>query len=385
MKIAYLSIDDPNDVHGWSGITRSMGNCLAQDGSQVIKLGPLPPAPTTLAIKLRFQMYHRLLREAYWAERDPSVAKHYAHQAAELLNAKAPDADIVFAPSTIPIAHLECRQPIVFWTDAAFAGMVGFYHNARNLSRRTIRNGNRLEQAALDRCRLALYASQWAADSAIKNYRVDPAKVKVVAMGANLSGLSSSAEAEQTILNRPTDRCNLILIGVDWIRKGVDFAIQVAQELNTSGLPTQLTVIGCHPPPPRIVPDFVHVLGFISKATDDGRNRLRELLSQSHFLILPSEAEAAGLVFAEASAMAVPSLATRVGGIGTMVRDGINGQTFPLDIPPPSYATYIREMLADPSRYHQLCQTSLLEYQSRLNWDAAGRAIGNLLALIPSQ
>jgi glycosyltransferase involved in cell wall biosynthesis len=370
MKIAYLSIEDPTDVHAWSGITLSMGNCLAQNGTQVIKLGPLPPAPTTLVIKLRFQMYHRVLKQAYWAERDPSVARHYAHQAAELLNAKAPDADIVFAPSTIPVGYLECRQPIVFWTDATFAGMVGFYHNARNLSRRTLRNGHRLEQSALDRCRLAIYSSKWAADSAIKDYGADPARVKVVPFGANLPGLESPTQADCIISTRPPDRCKLIVIAVDWKRKGVDFAVQVAAELNIRGLPTQLTVIGCHPPPSRTLPPFVHILGFISKASEEGRDRLRRLLGESHFLILPTEADATPIVFAEASGMAVPCLANRVGGVGAMVRD---------------YSAYIRETLAEPGPYHALCQSAFAEYQSRLNWDTAGRTINDLLALVPPQ
>ena len=383
MKIAYLSIEDPNDVHAWSGITRSMGNCLAQDGSQVIKLGPLTPAPTNLAIKLRFQIYHRILGKSYWAERDPAVAKHYAHQAAELINLKAPDADIVFAPSTIPIGYLECRQPIVFWTDATFAGMVGFYHNARNLSGRTIRNGHRLEQSALDRCRLAIYSSQWAADSAIKDYGADPAKVKVVPFGANLPGLESVAQAEQIIRSRPTDRCKLIVIAVDWTRKGVDLAVQVAAELNAAGLPTELTVIGCKPPPARTLPAFVHILGFISKATEEGRDRLTRLLGESHFMILPTEADATPIVFAEASSMAVPSLAARVGGVQAMVSDR-NGRTFPLETPAREYAAYIGATLAEPARYQELCLSAFAEYQSRLNWNIAGGSVGELLSLITS-
>lgn len=380
MKIAYVTRDDPNDIHAWSGISYEMGECLKRQGLDVVKIGPLPEPPGSLLMKLRWHGYRRVLQKDYWPEREPSIARHYSHSAAALVNQYAPDADIIFSPGTIPVAHLECRQPIVFWTDATFACMVGFYNNARNLCSRTLRDGNLLERQALNRCRFAIYSSQWAADSAIRDYGTDPKKVKVVSLGANQRGFDSGLEADLAIRRRPMDRCKLVLIGVDWVRKGVDFAVQVAEELNAAGLPTELTVIGCTPPAGRALPSFVEVLRFISKSTEQGRSRLRQLLRQSHYLILPTQADATPVVFAESNGLGVPCLTTDVGGIGGLIRDGINGQKFALATPASIYATYIREMFSQPDQYLELCRSSYQEYRSRLNWDHSGGAIKDLLA-----
>lgn len=81
--------------------------------------------------------------------------------------------------------------------------MVDFYPNYTNLSASTIVNGNKLEQLALDRCSLAVYSSEWAAESAIRNYNVHPDKVKVIPFGANLECSRSYSDIQNIIRNRP--------------------------------------------------------------------------------------------------------------------------------------------------------------------------------------
>ena len=95
--------------------------------------------------------------------------------------------DVVFSPGTIPIAYLRTEKPIVFWKDSTFAGMIDFYSEFSNLCTEIIENKNKMEQLALSKCRLAIYSSKWVASTATQNYDVDPAKVKVVLFGANIS------------------------------------------------------------------------------------------------------------------------------------------------------------------------------------------------------
>src|SRR5262249_10471398 len=59
---------------------------------------------------------------------------------------------------------------------------------------------------------------------------------------------------------------------------------------------------------------------FAGKQTD-----MSKLLAISDILLLPSELESFGLVALEAVACEVPVIATRVGGIPEVVRDGIDG------------------------------------------------------------
>ena len=55
------------------------------------------------------------------------------------------------------------------------------------------------------------------------------------------------------------------------------------------------------------------------------QNEMSQLLAISDILLLPSELESFGLVALEAMACEVPVIATRVGGIPEVVRDGIDG------------------------------------------------------------
>ena len=55
------------------------------------------------------------------------------------------------------------------------------------------------------------------------------------------------------------------------------------------------------------------------------QNDMNELLAISDILLLPSELESFGLVALEAMACEVPVIATRVGGIPEVVRDGVDG------------------------------------------------------------
>ena len=141
----------------------------------------------------------------------------------------------------------------------------------------------------------------WAAEHA--KQLTDPVKIYVLPFGASVAIEHTMQDVEAWAKKKRQERqrgCNLLFLGVDWIRKGGPLAIEAAKILNGRGVPTTLTVVGCQPPVE--VPDFVRVLGFISKSTAEGRGRIKELLQESDFLILPSEAEAAGVVFCEASA-----------------------------------------------------------------------------------
>src|SRR5947199_229261 len=55
------------------------------------------------------------------------------------------------------------------------------------------------------------------------------------------------------------------------------------------------------------------------------QNDMSELLAISDVLLLPSELESFGLVALEAMACEVPVIATRVGGVPEVVRDGVDG------------------------------------------------------------
>jgi glycosyltransferase involved in cell wall biosynthesis len=376
MDIAYVTTYNASDVTQWSGLGHYISECLKGISTRVDYVGPLSQRiPPYLRIKHRF--YSRVLKQGVEPNRHPSVAKNYSDQVASMLERVR--ADIVFSPGTIPIAHLKCKQPIVFWTDATFAGLVNFYPGMFNVAKESVQFGNELEQLALNNCRLALYSSDWAAKTALNNYSVDQSKIHVVPFGANLTSETSLEGVKAVISARPANKLKLLFLGLDWRRKGGDIAVEVARQLIRMGIKAELHVVGPEIEELNQLPDFVIPHGRIGKTTAAGREKLESLLADSHFLLLPTRAECYGVVFAEACSYGVPSVTTNVGGVGTAIKNGVNGWAFDLESDPSEYASYIFGLMSDYSRYKELALSSYNEYLLRLNWGAAGKRVKALL------
>jgi glycosyltransferase involved in cell wall biosynthesis len=250
----------------------------------------------------------------------------------------------------------------------------------------SVRAAHAAEQGALDCCARAVYSSQWAADTARRAYAIDSAKIAVVPFGGNLQEPPSLAEAAAMVESRSRERCELLFVGVDWERKGADVAVEAAKALKNAGFNTRLTIVGCRPPRQARLPDFVEVIPFIGKETAEGRSRLRQIFSRSHFFVMPSHAEAFGIVFAEACAFGVPCLATKVGGLPSVIVDDVNGRLFPSDAEGSAYAEHIAALMTHPSRYRELALRAALEAATRLSWKVSGRKIAEMFeAMVASR
>ena len=377
MRLAFVTTYDARTARNWSGTPYHMARALLREGVALEYIGPLETRIGRLSRGRA--MLHGRNGGAYLYDRDPGVLRHYARQVESRLAGL--DVDAVFSPGTIPIAYLDTHLPIVTWTDATFGAMVDYYFSG--LCGESIRAGNRMERAALARAGAALYASAWAADSAVKDHAGDPTKVHVVPFGANLDDEPSRSEVAALVEKRPRHECRLLFIGVDWFRKGGDLALAVASKLVESGIPTKLTVIGCQAPE---VPssDLIDCLGFIDKSTPAGEATITRLLGESHFLCLPSRAECFGVVFCEASAYGLPSVSVRTGGIGSAVTHGANGYLFDPDGFVESAAESIARYVANyDDMYVPLAMAAYEEYFSRLNWTTSTQVlVEHLLRLV---
>lgn len=379
MNIAYVTADDPHNLRSWSGLSFYIAESLKPHGAKIHYLGPLvSEVSPTLGLRRRFWS---LFGKQVLEDREPSIVRGRGRQVMEKL--KGLDVDLILATHTELLAECETDLPIAYWSDSNFDCMLGAYPYFQSLNPCVIRRGHDYERRALARAGLVFYACDWARDAAIKTYGIAPEKVKVIPFGANIQCDRSAADVDKLIAARPRDRCQLLFLGKVWERKGGDTAVAVAEELNRSGLPTTLTLIGSQPPEGKSLPLFVRKTGFINKSDPAGLKQFNDLIAQSHFLILPSRAEAFGIVFCEASSFGVPSLATKVGGIPTAVRDGGNGQTFPLDAPPADYAAFVRQQFANYASYEALARSAFREFETRLNWGVSGAtAMGYLRAML---
>ena len=368
---------DPRRVGSWSGIPYHFAKSLGEAGCEIVPIYDLHEPPL-LPRKLRQAFWKYVRGKRYLRDVEPAVLRAYAREIEGRL--RTLPVDVLFSPSSRLLSEVNTDVPMVFWTGATFASMLGFYDDFTNLAPPSLAAGHAAEAAALKRCALAIYASEWGAHSAIEDYGTDPAKVRVVSYGANLERSLSPAEAEEAIRERDPKTCQLLCVGVDWQRKGVEIAIAATVTLNARGVPARLSVVGCQPPHDREpLPPCVDVVGFLRKSVPEERRRLEDLYRRSHFFIVPTRAEAFGVVFCEANAFALPCLATNVGGVPTAVRDGVNGQLFALEANGEEYADWIAACWDDPQRYRMLAVGAFEEFQQRLCWPRAAESVAGLL------
>jgi glycosyltransferase involved in cell wall biosynthesis len=394
MRVAWVSIYNALDPRAYQGRGYYAPRSLARDSVSVEYIGPLETPFHLRAARKAVSLAHRVRHENrfinpqnrrwFSGENLPFLFRDYARQISSRLS-RLSDVDVVcsgVSPCSQPVSYLECRQPIVIWTDTTFASAIDFYpqYFTDRICQQSIRHILTNEEAALRRCHLAIFASEWGARNAIERYGLEPRKVRVVPLGANCECENDLDDVRTMVAARSTDTCKLLFIGVDWFRKGGDIAIQVAKELNRAGVPTELTVVGCEPLLNEPAPVFLRSLGYISNATPEGAAQLSQLFEDAHFFIMPSRAESFGHVFCEASAFGVPSVATNIGGIPTAIRDGMNGRTFLKDASIEDYSSYIAETFRNRDTYERLAMSSFNEYQTRLNWQVAGATVTDLLA-----
>jgi glycosyltransferase involved in cell wall biosynthesis len=373
VQVALIHQIDPKRArNSWSGSLRSSVRAIERHVGEVTDLGPPP-------INLfPYRAARRLLAAVgrnYSFEHDVALGRRYGRYFSGSLAGAG--FDLVYAPSgSQTLAFIETEIPTLYLTDATWRVMQGYYSYYSNLVRRTAVGGEELERRALERATIVVMPSQWAADSAINDYGIDPAKVHVIPYGANLADPPRREEVLPARLGQPI---RLLLVGISWEIKGGAIALETLIALLKLGIDAELAVVGCSPPNGVSHPRM-HVYPFLDKSIPAERDRLERLWKTSDFFLLPTRSEAAGIVYAEASAYALPSIGTRTGGVPSMVTDGVNGYLLPPEARGDRYAGVIAGLVDDPERYAALCLSSREEFETRLNWDAWGRGVAGAIA-----
>lgn len=374
LRIGFVCMDDAADVKSWSGIPYHLLYALREQGACVEVFSPLQSNFRLVLGPIKAAA--RLFRRDIIFNHFPIALRSYAKQLKQRMQQRP--VDVLLSIGTPPWTLLDCPEPIIFFTDAVFHSMHGYYSGPfGRLTAAATRRGIWQEERALQRCTFGAYASSWAADVARKY--TQPEKIRVVCFGANMPVEHSAADVKRWIevrLTRLSHECHLLFVGVDWVRKGGRIAVEAAGLLNKMGINTRLTVVGCQPS--ETLPPYVNVLGFLNKQSSEGQTRLRELFRDATFFILPTQAEAAGIVFCEASAFGLPSIAFATGGVEDYVHEGINGVCLPLESTPQTFAKSIFEIVRDKERYTALSLGAFDEYQTRLNWNHAASLLMEL-------
>jgi glycosyltransferase involved in cell wall biosynthesis len=373
LRIGFVHRYDARNIRSWSGTFWFMSRALEAHVGEVVYLGPDDSYGTKFIIDNLARVnrvWQKLTGKIFVTDKNRFLANRLARFFERRL-VEAP-CDILFAPvASTEIAYLKTNLPIVYYSDITWVQIVDYYPDYSSVSGFCWHEGQRIESAAITRSKAAVYPSQWAVDSARKDYGAEEQATFKISFGANLVDPPTRAEALDRTLG---SRINLLLIGVDWERKGGPIAFECLTSLLERNVDAHLTICGCVPPPGFEHPRM-RVIPFLSKNDPAQQLQIEQLFREAHFMLLPTRAEALGIVTCEASAFGLPTIGTDTGGVRGTLQEGVNGYLLPFEARGRAFADKIISIISDPSCYRTLVVSSRDEYERVLNWDTWGRSM----------
>ena len=226
------------------------------------------------------------------------------------------------------LAYTRTKRKIIYVSDATFLGICELYPEFKLLPKWLKTQGQKNETKSLMRSQFVLYPSRWASQSARVCYAVPSTKIYELPFGPCIPvDLIEKYYRMKSISSKK--EIVFIYISANWKRKNGDKAIDVCRLLTLAGIQTRLILVGQIPEHARRI-DFVDYRGFLRKSDPAQLAELCKAYSESHFLLVPTIAEAFGIVFSEAQAFGVPPIAHDVGGTSSAIVADNTGLLLPL-------------------------------------------------------
>ena len=186
-------------------------------------------------------------------------------------------------------------------------------------------------------------------------------KVHVIPYGVRLESFKQTRSP-------PKDAFMVLFAGAVGLRKGFPYLLEAFSKLTHPG--KLLRVAGAIQPEMepllgRLPRDRVELLGVV------GQERLAELMSTSHVMVLPSIEEGLALVQGQAMACGCPVIASTNTGAEDLFTDGVEGFVIPI-----RDSEAIREKLQtladDTTLQHEMSNAALLRVRRLGGWDDYG-------------
>lgn len=163
----------------------------------------------------------------------------------------------------------------------------------------------------------------------------------------------------------------LLSVGAIGERKGHLLTLKAYERVRKSGVECKLVIVGTVASQLyyEMLKDAIEKSEFrenIQLHVEVPDNELKRIYEASQVFVLHSEEESQGIAFAEAMAMGMPVVATKVGGVPFVVADGVTGLLSDYgDIS--AFAENIKRLLLDYQLWHNLSETSV-EASGSYHW-----------------
>lgn len=215
------------------------------------------------------------------------------------------------------------------------------------------------ERRIYERARKIFTRSSNITASLIRDYGCAPEKVKQVGVGVNVPAPRPGDEA------RLPGGKKILFVGSDWDRKGGPTLASAFRLVLERHPDAQLTVVGCKP---ALLPGNTTATGKLPIEA------VARHFATANVFCLPTTNEPFGVTLVEAMAYGLPLVATPVGAIPDLLRDGANGLSVPVgDVG--ALAIALCKMLDDPALAQRYGENSARIVATQYNWRSVGGAI----------
>ncbi|MCG3146248.1 MAG: D-inositol-3-phosphate glycosyltransferase [Gammaproteobacteria bacterium] len=364
---------DPRDIDQASGVDFQVYQILLKNGCDVKIIDPLFSAPFLLERAVRMAL--RVVKKKY-IKYDWSLA----WKASQKLNisAKVENADVVFTLFPPSLVFYSEKTPVVYGVDTTFRGR---QKEIGDLDAWAFNISVIQERMSLKKCSRIITYSDWSKEDLVNFYGVPENKIDVIVMPSSLPDSVIPSHIDIKKEKKLVLPLRLLLVGRDFIGKGVGIAMETVALLNLYGIPAELVVCGTNGLPSP----YTRFVGPYKKGDAKELVEYAAWYRWAHLLLHPSLFEGAGIVPSEAAAFGVPTITNAVSALPTTVKDGVSGIVLPKKSPAEAYFYAIKSLVENPERYYALCASSRKRYEQELNWDAAGQKFLDVFARAASQ
>lgn len=356
-KVGFVFYGNPNDTKYWSGTVARLHSILEK--SSKIELKDIVIQPNMFA-----KLIKKMVKFFSLGKNEFSFLINFAsaNKVNKMINES--DCDYFFAPACSQLIFSGKRafknKKLIYLSDATYHKMVGYYyfHSAHDQ-----RIGNAWERKAHELSDSIILPANWAVEDAVNYYGTPREKINIIKFGANLDdcGFKYFESGKSTY--------RLLLVGVEYVRKGVDVAIETVKLLNekNDSVKFELSVVGLDKPDLDI-PDYIHFYGKLRKSKTEELKKLIEMYSNHDIFILPTKAECSAIVFAEASMFGMPVFTYATGGTTDYVENGVTGRCLDPKCGPRDFCDAISDAIEN-NKMEYYSVNARKKYENELNWN----------------
>lgn len=351
-----------SDDAAWSGIPGNLGRGLEACGLTPFTVSAEPPPRVEEAMRRYLRVRGRL--DASWAQRREMTTLREQVVRARLVRASHRESVSWVQMGSefgtpLPAGFVTVEDMTVM--DALrLPGFVG-----GPLEPDVAKHWIKEQRDVYRRAAVCCVASRWQARSLIHDYDVPADKIRVIGFGQALV-----TEAVPREWSTP----RFLFVGLGWDRKNGDRVLRAFTRLREDHPDATLDLVGDHPRA-----DLAGVTGHgpLDHRIPEDRARARALLQQSTCFVLPSLYEPFGIVYVEAGAAGIASIATTVGG--TLDAVGRDGGVFVDPLDETELLSAMRE-LSNPVRAAE-AGAAAARHAALLSWPKVAARVAHALGL----